>query len=369
MTATIAVRETPLCRATLKELAHQEGPCISLLIPGYMGGAQQGSRSLLVQRMTRTAAQKGSANGLDIVGLLEPVQEFAANLNGAAGSRDVALFRSADLFLIAPVGGVTSELVTVGGHFHVAPFVAAALSPQKFHVLALHRKNLHLYRYSNGKCEPVPLPATVPPDMATALGFDTPDHNREGRSGVATGTGAGTAVQFGTSSDKESAGEYLHHYLQLIDRGLKELTPATPLLLAGVHEEVAAFRRVAQNTTFLQAEIKGDVDFLSMTEMAARCAEAAAEHYRCLGEIVLAEFREMRDRSKALAGVREVLDAAQAGRVHQVCVAEGAHEAGPQDEDLVNAAIMETLRGGGDVFMLPAAAMPNRVTVAAILRF
>ena len=70
------------------------------------------------------------------------------------------------------------------------------------------------------------------------------------------------------------------------------------------------------------------------------------------------------------------MSAATAGRVHQLCVAEGAKyegsfkgEHGVEQEDFINAAITETLRAGGEVFMLPATAMPAKAQMAAILRF
>jgi len=65
--------------------------------------------------------------------------------------------------------------------------------------------------------------------------------------------------------------------------------------------------------------------------------------------------------------------------VHRLCLREGfeihgrmvpeldsAHAA---TEDLVNAAVVETLRHGGEVFMLPKDQMPANHPLAAILRY
>ena len=43
--------------------------------------------------------------------------------------------------------------------------------------------------------------------------------------------------------------------------------------------------------------------------------------------------------------------------------------AGPGGEDLVNAAVVETLRAGGEVFMLPQDKMQAAHPLAAILRY
>jgi stalled ribosome rescue protein Dom34 len=101
--------------------------------------------------------------------------------------------------------------------------------------------------------------------------------------------------------------------------------------------------------------------------------------YQRLGQGVLAELREMRDRSRAVFGVREVLQAAAAGRVHQLCVRSGTEMVGPMEaalnranlpsEDLVNAAVVETLRNGGEVYLLPAEQMPVTESACAMLRY
>jgi hypothetical protein len=47
----------------------------------------------------------------------------------------------------------------------------------------------------------------------------------------------------------------------------------------------------------------------------------------------------------------------------------GAELAGSGGEDLVNASIVETLRAGGDVFVLAPEKMPAAYPLAAILRY
>jgi hypothetical protein len=171
------------------------------------------------------------------------------------------------------------------------------------------------------------------------------------------------AVGFGTGSEREVAHERMHHFFQLVDQGLKDFLKETPLLLAGVHEEVAAYRKVARHHNLLETEIQGNIDFLSPAEIAERASAAALEHYRRAGETVLEKYKEMTDRKRTLGTSRSVRNAALAGRVHQLCIAEEA------EDDQGNGVIAETLRHGGEVFMLPRERMPKDVPMAAILRF
>jgi len=360
--------------STLTEIARQEGPSITLLIPGRHPGSQEGSRSVLVRGMARSAVEMVATQELDPA-ILQPIEDFVSKFEDKGGP-GIAVFCSSSYFNAVTAPGITEGKVALSRHFHLAPLVTSVSCPQDFYVLALNRKNVRLYRYSNGKAENVDFPAEVPANMEAALAFDQPDHRMENRSAAGSSTGAMTSVRFGTASDREAASEYLLHFFQIVHRGLKPWLQGTPLLLAGVHEEVAAFRGVAGDDPILHAEIAGNIDYLSLAEIAELARGAAVAHYHWLGQAVLAKFREMPNRRRTRSTLRAVLNAAAAGRVHQLCAAEAAEVRGSmkshggfEDEDLVNAAIVDTLRHGGEVFMLPATTMPKAAPLAAILRF
>ena len=71
--------------------------------------------------------------------------------------------------------------------------------------------------------------------------------------------------------------------------------------------------------------------------------------------------------------------AAAAGRVHKLCVREGTAVRGPMErelntahiesEDLLNAAAVEAIRNGGEVFTLLPDQAPASEALAAILRY
>jgi hypothetical protein len=137
----------------------------------------------------------------------------------------------------------------------------------------------------------------------------------------------------------------------------------------GVKEEIAAYRRVSHYDSLLHAEVDGSVDTLSSAQVAAHAHRAALDEYRRIGIEVLAEFREMRDRARTLDDPHAALEAATAGRVHQVCLRAGTELLGANGEDVLNAIAVETLRKGGEVYLLPQTEMPVTQTVCAILRY
>ena len=348
MVPTPRTTNTPLTLTSLQEIADHEGPCITLLIPDRHPGSQEGSRAALVRGMTRTAAEQLREQKLSAPSLLEPIEAFASGIQNDEGGSGIALFRSPNFFATARVAGIKESCVTVGRHFHLSPLVAFASAPQEFYILGLNRKNLRLYRYAHGRCESVALPAQIPPSIEVASNLDRSDNELQNQSPSGRSTGAMRAAHFGTSTQRESAPELLHHFFLMVDQGLKEWLRDTPLLLAGVHEEVAAYRRASRHNHLLDSDIQGNIDFLSEAEIAERATEGALTHYRKLGEAVLVKYREMADRRRAKSTARIVLSAAMAGRVHQLCAAEATEVKGcfkirdsSEEEDLVNASIVD----------------------------
>jgi hypothetical protein len=82
--------------------------------------------------------------------------------------------------------------LVVAHHFYLTPFVADAFAPHEFFVLGL------------------------------------------------------SGVHVGTLSDREAFPEYLHYFFEIVDRGLKLILNDNSLLLMGVQEQLAAYRRVAK---------------------------------------------------------------------------------------------------------------------------
>jgi hypothetical protein len=137
----------------------------------------------------------------------------------------------------------------------------------------------------------------------------------------------------------------------------------------GVHEEVAAYRRAAKHAHILTADCLGSIDVLTLPDIAVRAAEACRKHHQSMAERVLAEHQEMPDRGRTLADVPAVVRAAGEGRVHRLCVRVGTEVPGPDGEEQINAAVVGTLRAGGEIFMLPQDKMPPAIPLAAILRY
>lgn len=372
--------------SAIRLLAECKGPCVTMLIPEHHPGAQAVSRKTLVRGLIQSAARQ-LTEGQAVEGkfkahagdLLEPIEAIARDEETVAGGGGFAIFRSPRFLEVFDLPDWRTEKLAVASHLDLAPLAGRAFVPQDFFILGISRKRLRLFRYRSGICEEVPLPAKVPASVESAGAFDAPDHDLENRHAAGPSTGTMKGVLFGTGSGRETAVEYLYNFCGLVDQGLKETLAGGPLLLAGVHEEIAAYRRAAKYPQILESEISGNIEFSPVGEIAQHAAAAARDHYLRAGQRVLAEAREMPDRGRVMDDPHEVLRAAAAGRVHRICVREGTEIRGRMEpeldsvhaatEDLVNAAVVETLRNSGEVFMLPADLMPAAHPLVAILRY
>jgi len=358
----------------VKFLASRGGPFLTAIIPDRHPGAPEGSRRSIIQSLVKNAQEQLAASPFAdrALELVAPLEALARDPDVAAGGAGFAIFLSPERGVFYRAPGHTEKIV-LSSHPFLTPFFAEASVPNDFFILGLSTKHLRLFHYANGECTEVDLPEGVPTSLEEA--GKRSDLNLENRSSIGSNAGSMHSMRFGTMSDRESAGDHLRHFFGLADHGLKPLLAGKPLLLMGVHEEIHAYERAAKYGHLLGSGIDGSPDVLSVAQAAALAREAAKADYERQADAVLAEFREMKERVRTLKDPLAILRAAAQGRVHRLCVRKdtqlfvAAKEAGVPKQDLVNAAAVETLRTGGEVFELGQDRMAEAEPLAAILRY
>jgi hypothetical protein len=313
--------------------------------------------------------------------LLKPLEKLAEDPANHAGGSDSVIFVSPGIFrhlrLLAP----TQERLIVASHPHIKPVLAHLMPQPEFYVLAITKRLLRLGRWYDGHCVEVPLPAGVPESFEEVLVFDQPDHDLQSRSPAGGAYSAQIGpTRFGTSSERDLVHERLNHYLQIVDRELTGFLKGAPLVLVGIAQELAAYRSVSEYPRVLSAKPTSP-SHLTWAELGERGQEAVLEARRGEAESVLGELRETARRDHVTSGIREVLEAAREGRVHKLLVEKNAEHEGllgpsfPMDsahiegeQDLINAAAVETIRERGQVYMLDRGELGG-CPIAALLRY
>jgi hypothetical protein len=188
-------------------------------------------------------------------------------------------------------------------------------------------------------------------------------------------------TRFGTGSERDALHERLHQYLQLVDRKLTGVFKGAPLVLVGVAQELAAYRSVSKYAHLLAAKPTSP-EILTWVELGERAREAILEAQEREAEKEFGELKENARRDHVASGVRNVLEAAHEGRVHRLLLERDARQEGllgpsfamdstcvEGEQDLINAAVAETIRGGGEVYMLDPKKLEDFSPIAAVLRY
>jgi hypothetical protein len=307
--------------------------------------------------------------------LLKPLEELAENPASLVGGSDSVIFVCPEIFRHFGLPAPISERLIVASHPHITPVLAHLMPQQEFYVLAIAKKLLRLGRWHNGQCTEVLLPASVPKSFEEALVFDQPDHDLQSRSAGGSSAQVGP-TRFGTGSERDLVHDRLHHYFQIVDRELTGFLKDVPLVLVGITQELAAYRSVSKYPHLLAARPTSP-EHLTWDELKERSQEAVLEAQRREAERVLGEFRETARRDHVTSGIREVLEAAREGRVHKLLLEKDTEHEGlfPVDsarlegeQDLINAAAVETIRGHGEVYMLDRGELGD-CPIAALLRY
>jgi hypothetical protein len=363
MTPTINITSKFLNMDDLRLLSRHAGPCVTVSIPGYQPGAGGGSRHAHLRHLAQRAIEQlGDLNLAEAGEMSAALELLAGTLDDGHGGPGMTLFCAPGFTASYETPGVRADAVTVGDRFHLLPLVSAALIPSRFFVLAVSRNRLRLYHFADGHLEELALPSAVPPSLEAAGAFDEPEHTSDSHSAAGPSVGGLRGVRFASTGDRDSEAVHLRHFFGLVDRGLKETLHGEPLFLAGVQEELSLYRKTAKYPHIFESECHGNAEHSSLDQVAKHAAAGAMREYRLTAERTMKALPEIRDK---IAGDPDgVLIAANEGRVRQIFVAE---EGTP--EETINAAVVEGLRTGADVFAYAGKELPGFGAIAAVLRY
>lgn len=375
----------------IKALAMETGPCLSLFASWQKSG---NTRELQTRwkGLIRQAGQRMEEQGVNaearrsLLDSLEGVLD-TEDLTSEAG-QGIAVFRSPNVTRVVRLPNAVEDSIVVADHFSIRRLLPVLDADRYFYILALSQKHMRLLRCTGHSSEEVPWPsAAVPNNLDEFLGFDKPDHNLENRSTAGQLAGSSRSVQFGTGSDKEDRAQYLHNFFRAIDKGLNDIfrNETAPLVLAGVEYELAIYRDICSYEHIAAEGVHGAPDGLKGGELHKRALEVAAKEMQGSRDKFLTQYDKFYGAGKASADIKEIVRAAYDGRVAFLFVTEGGEVPGnfdeasrrvrkhgqPHlgDEDLLNAAAIQTMLHSGEVFITPHNQLPNHSRIAAIFRY
>lgn len=384
----------PLTLETVRDLAGTAGPCITVILPPYRPGEPAQPAAALLKTDLQEAAEKLVARKVApaiVEELLEPLRQLSHEEEALAGSGFArAIFRAPGVFrqFDLRVPPSPAQACIVGDSFAIRPLLQSLGVPEKIYVLEVNKKAVALLACMASDIARVDLPHGTPNALEDVLGFDAPDHDLVNRSSAGPSVGAMHGVQFGTGYGREAAHAHLHDFFRAVDRGVNQLLhgSASPLILAGVDEDVNLYRAANTYPDLLEHGIAGSAgetqgQSMSRTRILHQAQDIALFSRQRTAALRMEAAKERFTPGRFSVDLPAILQATAEARVQDLYLDENGRRVGTfegkifgghgnwHDEDLLNVAAVETLRGGGAVFSLPSHAMPSGAVAAATFRY
>lgn len=379
-----------LDRETLVQLARHLGwPAVSIHLPTHRSSPGTQEDRIRLKNLLREAGAR-LATGMrpaEAESMLAPIASLVEDDSfWREGFDGLAAFVSRDTSLAFRTDFALAESVVVGTRFSIRPLLSAAAPDPRFFVLALSKNSVRLFEVERDGARETPL-SGAPSSLADALRYDDFErelqfHSRTPAS--AAGRGRRVAIFHGHGGIPDVEKEEIARYLREVDRAVTERLrdEGVPLLLAGVEYLLAIYRSVNSYPALLEGELPGNPDLLTPFEVHAAAWPVAEPHFHEDFERDSRLFEELAGGASTSTDLREILPAAHDGRVKVLFIAPdrpvwGAfdpaaarvvlHDApGPEDLDLADLAVAETLMHGGTVY---GATGEEALSAAAVFRY
>ncbi|MGH8983519.1 MAG: hypothetical protein ACRDY6_06530 [Acidimicrobiia bacterium] len=386
MAAVVPIGDVDILRdADVRALAqHSTGPCVSVYLPTHRHGAETLQGPIRLRNLLDDADKQLRDHGL----AAQAVEDLLARLRALLDDADfwqhlsdgLALFAAPGWHLRVRVPLSLPEEVTAAASFRIRPLVPLLSGDGVFFVLLLSQNAVRIFeatRVSIAEVDPGPMPTS----MGDALAHEDPETQLQFRSsrGIAQfhGHGAGGEI------DKAA----LERFLRAVDRGLHARLGAStyPLVLACVAYYVPIFRSVTRYAHVLEVAVEGNPEHRRPDELHAAAWELVRPHFATTAERARARYQQAAGTGAAVSGIAEIVTRAREGRIDTIFVAPGPPEWGRVDpdtgtldthvdrslagEDLVDRAVLDTIRGGGTVVAGVPVGLPADTAAVALLRY
>jgi hypothetical protein len=378
-----------------KLLKHHEEPCISLYQPTHRRFPDNQKDSIryknTLHALERTLGDKYSRH--EKSALFQKFQSFEQN-DGFWNSRSegLAILGSPDTFEVFDLPWSVEELLVISDSFHVRPLIRALQFSQSFHILALSRHKIKLFKGSESSVEEINLAEEVPGTIEEALGSELtePHITVASYSGKAArhGQHGSPAISHGHGQKKDEVDIDDERFFRIVDRSIAEKysTPdGLPLILAALPEHQGMFRKISHNAQLLEEGISIDPWALSNEKLLSEAQRIIQPSQSERLKKLIDSYEEAVPKRLGSSNIKSIAKALTEGRVGTLLVEAERQMSGKlisdagqieqtksrtaNDEDLLDDLAEKAIKMGGEVLILSADQMPSETGVAAIYRY
>ena len=363
-------------------------PCLSLYQPTHRHHPENQQDPIrfrnLVRELESSVRMKYPAD--EVRTLLAPFEKLGADTAFWNHTLDgLAVLGSKGTFRVFRLQRSVPEVAIVADSFHTKPLRRLLQSVDRFQVLALTRHEIELFEGTRDALDRVELAPEVPRSITDALGEEV----TEPHLAVGSYNGAGDpAMYHGHGGRKDQTDIDDERFFRAVDRAVlthHSRPSGLPLILAGLAEQQAVFRRVTHNPFIVSAGIATHPRGFDDGELRLLAWQVMEPEYRARVERLGQSFLQARANGFGSDDLTEVALAAATGRVATLLIDAGRHVPGqldhatgaieladldrPDVDDLLDDLGTLVEERGGRVFVIAPEAMPAASGVAAVFRY
>ena len=377
-----------ITRENILNLAQQEHDvCVSIYLPTHVKGEEVQQDPIRLKNLLTEAKEQLKEHEVaeqKIEKLLSETQDLLDKpLFWQHNDKGLALFISEDDFAYYRIPHSFKERVMVNDHFLITPLVPMISLEGTFCILALSQKKMRLLKCTRADVEEIEL-EEAPDSLEEFLKYDVNEKNLQHHAGQGANA---QAIFHGQGGSRDTNTQEVINYLKTVENEVTSVLRKRndPLILAGVNEAIAEYRKVNSYSRLLDQAVTGNPDPKSNDEIKDEGWEVIKSYFLKDMYNDIKRFGDLSGSEKQSDNLTKIVEAAYYGKVESLFVPVGEHSWGWFDmerdtvhhsaepkngeHDLINMAAIKTLTQSGNVYALDKEDMPNGSSIAAIFRY
>lgn len=269
---------------------------------------------------------------------------------------------------------------------YVLPLAYNFQYTRDYHLLVLNRESIRLFEGHSARIDELPIDELedAPIDLKTALGTEREGGNLNFGTYSSTKGPRGTSQSFhGHNDTSEEKDIDRVRYFRLVDDFIyNEFSnkKKLPLILYSVEENQAIFREITNNEFLVETGINGSAANMRTNEIQERAAKTIDEIIAYQRNNLLEELKETLPENRIENIPDDLTSASLQGRIEKLYLEngfsitgsitdEGMYDESDQNNDFIDQLVHNVLRGQGEVYILDPEETPDKIQVAARLRY
>lgn len=371
-----------------------EGTCISIFMPMTREPDKQDEnrirlKNLIKEARDRLMAQDADLRVPDVQRLLQPAEDLLENGRvWTEHGTGLSVFLAPDFAQTYSLPLDFEELVIIGKQFHTKPLLPLFSNNNRFYILALSQNEVRLFQATRYTIDEIELEG-IPTSMAEALRYEDPEKQLQHRtsrkvSGATNQSGAPIFHGHEVSSEKKGA---IRRYFREIDAGLQNLfaNENAPLVLAAVAYLMSIYRDANTYPHLVEEGIPGNPEEVKPEALHQRAWEIVEPIFAQAQAEAAERYWQLVNTGQASNDVEEIVPAAYYGRVDTMFTSLNNRqwgtfdretgqvrlygEPGPDGQDLLDVAAVQTFLNGGMVYAVDGDEIPGSGILAAVFRY